>query len=92
MNKGILVKKLSGFPEAKFLVKVAGRTNTEHKVSLSEDYYQKITFGEILPEELIKRTFLFLLEREPNTSILSEFSLSDVNSYYPEFEEVIGKR
>ena len=34
---------------------------------------------------LVRRSFEFLLEREPNTSIMREFSLSTIERYFPEY-------
>ncbi len=40
-------------------------------------------------EDLVRRSFKFLLEREPPQSILSRFGLSDIERYYPEYPRVI---
>lgn len=40
-------------------------------------------------EDLVRRSFEFLLEREPPGSILRQFDLSAIESYFPEFDEVI---
>jgi hypothetical protein len=44
--------------------------------------------------EVIKRTFEFLLKREPKSSILFSFTIPDtVNKYFPEFqEEIVGNQ
>ncbi|MEZ5397399.1 MAG: hypothetical protein R2724_32110 [Bryobacterales bacterium] len=42
------------------------------------------------PALLVERSFEFLLEREPNTSILSQFDLSVIQRYFPEYERSIG--
>jgi hypothetical protein len=62
---------------------------TEHEVTLDEEYYQILTDGEMTKEELIKRSFEFLLEREPKESILSRFNLRIIKNYFPEYEEKI---
>ena len=80
------IKELTPLPEGIFEVTVTGDTNTTHKVCVRDFYYQKLTGGAISPEELVKRSFNFLLEREPNTSILKEFDLEDINRYFPEYE------
>jgi len=38
------------------------------------------------------QAFQFLLEREPNTSILKDFDVSVINRYFPEFEAEMAKR
>ena len=69
-----------------FTVKVEGK---EYNVGLDDEYWQDLTGGKITKEELIKKSFEFLLEREPKESILSRFNLRIINQYFPEFEEEI---
>ena len=54
-------------------------------------YAEKLTAGRITIEELVRRSFDFLLEREPNTSILRRFDLSVIARYFPEYERTIGQ-
>ena len=42
------------------------------------------------PEDLIRRSFEFLLEREPKESILSRFHLSVIGRYFPDYEREIS--
>ena len=84
--KKIEIKKLQDFPVGKFEVTVRGNTVTKHKVTLSREYYEKLTAGAVPAEELIEKSFEFLLAREPNTSILSEFNLTVISRYFPEYE------
>lgn len=85
----IEIKQLRGFPKAEFEVRVAANTVTHHKVIVAKDYYEKLTGGNISAEKLVERSFEFLLGREPNTSILSEFNLKVIKSYFPEYEQEI---
>ena len=73
-----------------YKVTVKSVSTTSHTVTLSDSYYQKLTGGKITPEELIRKSFEFLLEREPNTSILRSFELPVIGRYFPEYEQVIG--
>ncbi|MEA2015541.1 MAG: hypothetical protein U9O59_02300 [Actinomycetota bacterium] len=69
----ITVKKEN---DNKFLVTVEeGGSSTEHAVNLDDEYYRDLTGGEIAREELIRKSFKFLLEREPKESILPQFNL-----------------
>jgi hypothetical protein len=75
-------------------VTVEGRTTsthtvTTHTVTLIAAYYQKLTQGKGTPEQLIERSFEFLLEREPNTSILRRFDLPVIQTYFPEYESAM---
>ena len=85
----ILIEKKKDFPRAVFEVSVDGDTATTHEVSLEEDYYKRLTGSEITPENLVKKSFEFLLMREPNTSILKEFNLKLINRYFPDYEDKI---
>ena len=75
-----------------FKVTVTDRTTTTHTVTVDPDYFTQLTGGEGTPETLVKKSFEFLLERESNTSILSAFDLPVIGRYFPEYENVIGKR
>ena len=78
--------------EQEFVVTIKERdSKTKHAVTLNDRYYQDLTDGKITREELIKRSFEFLLEREPKESILSEFNLRIINNYFPEYEKEIFK-
>lgn len=63
---------------------------TSHNVVLKDSYYENLINGEISKEELIEKSFEFLLKKESNQSILREFNLEKINDYFPEFEKVIN--
>ena len=69
-----------------------GASRSQHTVTLEDAYYRKLTAGRITPEELIHRSFEFLLAREPKDSILSRFELSVIQRYFPEYEKKIRPR
>lgn len=75
-----------------FEVTVESSTTTTHRVTVSPDYHRKLTDGDASPEKLVEESFEFLLEREPNTSILSSFDLPVIGRYFPEYEDEIRKR
>lgn len=77
--------------ETMFEVTVNDRGLTRHTVSLDVNFYKKLTNGSVPPAELVRRSFEFLLEREPNTSILSSFDLSVIGRFFPEYESEMGK-
>lgn len=43
-------------------------------------------------ESLVRESFAFLLEREPATSILANFSLDTISQYFPDYEAEIRTR
>ncbi len=76
--------------EQEFLVTIEEKgSSSEHTVSLEEDYYKNLTDGKTSKEELIRKSFEFLLERESKESILSKFDLRIIKNYFPEYEEEI---
>ena len=65
--------------------------SSEHEVTLTDEYHQQLTGGEMSKEERIERSFEFLLEREPKESIMSSFELPVIQRYFPSYEDTIGK-
>ncbi|HSH72439.1 MAG TPA: hypothetical protein VK974_05210 [Methylophilaceae bacterium] len=78
-----------------FKVQVSGKSATTHMVTVKPDYAEKLT-GRKLDlaglASLVEKSFEFLLEREPNTSILRSFELSVIGQYFPEYERVIREK
>ena len=75
-----------------FEVVVEAGTTTTHKVTLTPNYYEKLSAKRVTPEALIEKSFEFLLERESNTSILRSFELPVIGHYFPEYERVIKEK
>lgn len=75
-----------------FAVTVDSGRKTTHTVTLTDDYYQKLTGGKVAPEELIRKSFEFLLERESNSSIMGSFELPVISRFFPEYEKTIKQR
>jgi hypothetical protein len=89
----IWVTQLSGHDGYEFQVSIKDRRGeTQHRVTLKEADYQRLTGGEASPKELVTASFHFLLEREPKESILRSFDLSVIGRYFPEYERVIRGR
>jgi|TARA_B100001750_G_C15307992_1_gene495700 hypothetical protein len=63
---------------------------SKHKVRMPHAYHQKLAQDKT-PEEFIKKSFEFLLSRESKESILAEFDLPRISSYFPEYEQEIQK-
>jgi hypothetical protein len=66
-------------------------SKTNHEVTMKKDYYLAQTGGSIIPEEFVKKSFEFLLEREDKDSILQQFDITQINDYFPGFEREIKK-
>ena len=72
-----------------FTVSIKSLINSEHIISLNDNFYFEIINGIKSKEELILFSFKFLLERENNTSILSNFNLETIQNYFPEYKNEI---
>ncbi len=91
MSEAVSIKviKVQNFPHAEFGVVLENGDKHQYSVRLSEQYYQKLTQGGITPEELIEKSFRFLLEREPASAILPEFELNLIQHYFSDYEKTI---
>jgi hypothetical protein len=69
-----------------------GNEITGHKVHLPRAFLDDLLLTGVDEEVIVRETIDFLLEREPATSILPEFSLEDVSRYFPEFPEELQRR
>lgn len=76
-----------------FFVEVdeAGST-TKHEVTVEEDDYQRLAPEGTSVDELVRESFRFLLEREPKESILSNFNITVIGNYFPEYNEAVKER
>jgi hypothetical protein len=72
-------------------VSLAGPPRTTHRVTLTDDVRHRLG-GDASAERVIVESFRFLLEREPNTSILRSFELSLIGRYFPEYESELRQR
>ena len=68
-----------------YQVTVVAQNTTTHTVTVQADYARKLTNGRLSNAELLKKSFEFLLQREPNTSILRSFDLSVISRYFPDY-------
>ncbi|MCF8335919.1 MAG: hypothetical protein K9H65_04885 [Bacteroidales bacterium] len=65
-------------------------SRSSHNVTLDDKYHKKLTGGVISKEDLIKKSFEFLLEKEPKESIMSKFDLTVISKFFPEYESYIS--
>lgn len=75
-----------------FTVEVRSRETTRHRVSVSPTYLRELGIEAIEPARVLHEAFVFLLEREPNTSVLPRFDLRDIERYFPDFRDEIVPR
>ena len=56
---------------------------TVHRVTVTPENLSRYRARDA--RDLARRSFVFLLSREPNTSILREFRVSEIERYFPDF-------
>jgi len=66
-----------------------GGARTEHRVTVRDEDLAR--YGATDVAGLVRRSFEFLLEREPASSILREFRITEIERYFPEFGETIRR-
>jgi hypothetical protein len=69
-----------------------GGDATRHIVSVDRADLERLAPGVASPDDLVQRSFEFLLTREPMESILREFKLPVIGRYFPEYEAEISRR
>lgn len=82
----VSLKKLD---DTTFEVTVLDGSATNHIVTVQPDYAVRLVGRTVPVEQLVSRSFDFLLEREPGASILRRFDLSAIARYFPEYQQVI---
>lgn len=66
-------------------------TSRSFEVGVSQSELERFDPGAVEPADLVRRSFEFLLAREPKESILGSFGLSVILRYYPEYEGEIRR-
>jgi len=82
----IAVRRGEGSAVATVRVEERGRT-TEHEVTVRDEDLARYCATEV--EDLVRRSFAFLLEREPATAILRRFRISEIERYFPDYRQAI---
>ena len=82
----VSIKKLS---DDVFEVTVAKTSTTTHTVTVTDQSLTDLTDSNVTKTHLLEFSFKFLLEREPNTSILSSFDINVITKYFPDYREEV---
>jgi hypothetical protein len=70
---------------------IEGDSATNHRVSVATADLERLDPGAADPTDLVRRSFEFLLEREPKESILRTFDLTVIGRYFPDWERQIRR-
>lgn len=69
-----------------------GDTTTSHRVTVPEGLLDDLQLSADDAQRVVQESFGFLLEREPASSIMKEFALTDISRYFPEYLEELRAR
>lgn len=80
-------------PDGAFAVEVhQGSAVTRHVVTVPDGLAAALGHPELQDADLVRRSFEFLLEREPATSILGRFDLGVIEGYFPGYRSEMAAR
>ena len=78
----ISIKKLT---DDVFQVTVADSMTTTHEVTVTDQSLTDLTENKMTKTQLLEFSFNFLLDREPNTSILLSFDINVISKYFSDY-------
>ena len=84
----ISIKKLS---DDVFKVTVAKSSKTTHTVTVTDQSLTDLTDNNTTKTQLLEFSFNFLLDREPNTSILSSFDINVISKYFSDYKDAVTR-
>ena len=67
-------------------------TATNHRVTVPPDMVEELGLADVDRDTLVRESMEFLLEREPPSSVLPEFALTDIQRYFSEYYDEIRSR
>ena len=84
----ISIKKLS---DDVFEVIVEKTSTTTHTVTVTDQSLTDLTCNNVTKTQLLEFSFNFLLDREPNTSILSSFDINAIPRYFSDYRDEVRR-
>ena len=84
----ISIKKLS---DDVFEVTVAETSTTTHTVTVTDATLTDLTDNNVTKTQLIEFSLNFLLDKEPNTSILSSFDINVISRYFSNYGDEVRR-
>ena len=84
----ISIKKLS---DDVFKATVVETSTTTHTVTVTDQSLTDLTDDKVTKMQLLKFSFKFLLEIEPNTSILSSFDINVISRYFSDYKDEVRR-
>ena len=68
-----------------FSVTVSDANTTNHTVTVTDETLLDLTDNRVSKTSLLEISFKFLLDREPNTSILASFDINVIFRYFSDY-------
>ena len=84
----ISIKKSSDYV---FEVTVVENSTTTHTVTLTDQSLSNLIDNNVTKTQLLEFSFNFLLDREPNTSMLSSFYINVISKYCSFYKEELRR-
>lgn len=72
-----------------YKVTVSGSITTIHEVTVTDQSLNDLTENNVTKTQLLEFSFRFLLEREPNTSILVSFDINEISKYFSNYKDKV---
>ncbi len=69
-----------------------GGTTSSHRVQAPAALLEDLGLADVDRERVVRESLEFLLEREPPSSILGEFSLDVIPRYFPDYYDELRRR
>ena len=74
-----------------FEVTVADSVTTTHTVTVTDQSLTDLTDNNTTKTQLLEFSFNFLLDREPNTSILSSLDINVISMYFSDYGDEVRR-
>ena len=84
----VSIRKLS---DDVFEVTVTKTSTTTHTVTVTDQSLSDLSDSNVTKTQLLEFSFRFLLEREPNTSILSSFDINVISRYFSDYKDEVRR-
>ena len=84
----VSIKKVS---DDVFEVTVAETSTTTHTVTVTDQSLTDLSADNATKTQLLEFSFNFLLDREPNTSILSSFDINVISKYFSDYKDEVRR-
>ena len=74
-----------------FGVVVVDTSTTTHRVTVTDQSLTDLTHSKVTKTQLLEFSLNFLLNREPNTSILSSFDISVISKHFSDYKDKVRR-